>query len=126
MMDKIPMIPIATPNIVHEDVLEVTRTMEAGWVSTVGPAVDAFEVAVAETSGVQQATAVAAGTMGLHVALVVCGVTRDDLVLCPSFSFIATANAISLAGASPYFVDIDPNYKPSPTMLSGEPYVLAY
>ena len=109
MADILPMIPVATPNIIQLDVLEVTRTMEDGWVSTVGPAVDKFEAAIAVASGVEHVTAVAAGTMGLHVALVACGVKRDDLVLCPSFSFIATANAISLAGASPFFVDVEPD-----------------
>lgn len=102
------MIPIAVPNISELEIERVTATLRDGWVSTVGPAVDEFEKKIADVSGVERAVAVAAGTMGLHVALVACGVGRDDLVACPSFSFIATANAISQAGATPYFIDVDP------------------
>ena len=102
------MIPIAVPNIDDSDRESVVQTMRDGWVSTVGPAVDEFEKALAQESGTPLSAAVAAGTMGLHVALVAIGVGRDDLVLCPSYSFIATANAIAHAGARPFFVDIDP------------------
>jgi len=119
MTDAMMTIPIAVPNIGPEDMAAVQATMADGWVSTVGPAVSRFEAAVAAEAGVERAVAVAAGTMGLHVALVALGVGRDDLVLCPSFSFIATANAISQAGAEPYFVDIDPEtWSLSPVRLA--------
>jgi dTDP-4-amino-4,6-dideoxygalactose transaminase len=51
--------------------------------------------------------ATSSGTTALHIALVACGVGPDDLVVLPSFTFIASANAISHCGAAPWLVDID-------------------
>lgn len=101
-------IPLAVPNIGAAEEASVLAAVRSGWVSTVGPAVDEFELGIARVSGVEKAAAVAAGTMGLHVALVALGVGRGDLVIGPSYTFAATANAVSHAGATPYFLDIDP------------------
>jgi perosamine synthetase len=102
-------IPLAVPNIGPAETASVLDAVSSGWVSTVGPAVTQFESQVAEVSGVGKAAAVASGTTALHMALIVLGVGRDDLVILPSYSFIASANAVSHAGAVPFFVDIDPD-----------------
>lgn len=102
-------IPLSVPNIGPTEIASVTDAVTSGWVSTVGPAVTEFESSVAQVSGVDAAAAVASGTIGLHMALIGAGVTRDDIVIVPSYSFIATANAVSHSGAQPYFVDIDPD-----------------
>jgi perosamine synthetase len=68
-----------------------------------------FEKQIAEISSTPDAVAVAAGTMGLHIALVSLGVGPDDLVILPSFTFIASANAVSHSGAKPWLMDIDPS-----------------
>jgi dTDP-4-amino-4,6-dideoxygalactose transaminase len=99
-------IPLAVPNIGSYEEAQVMDAVRSGWVSTVGPAVTEFEKQVAAASGVEACTAVASGTMGLHMALRALGVARDDLVIIPSYSFIATANSVSHAGAQPYFVDV--------------------
>ena len=65
-----------------------------------------FEGMVANATGVSQAVAVSSGTSGLHAALVAVGVGRDDLVVLPSFTFIASANAIAYCGASPWLFDV--------------------
>ena len=84
-------------------VLEVLRS---GWVSQ-GPRVAEFERQFARYVGAPYAVAVSSCTAALHLALLVSGVRPGDEVLCPSLSFIATANAIVHTGALPVFVDID-------------------
>jgi dTDP-4-amino-4,6-dideoxygalactose transaminase len=87
----------------EQALLEVLRS---GWVSQ-GPKVAEFERKFAEYVGAAHAVAVSSCTTALHLALVAAGVKPGDEVLCPSLSFIATANAIVYAGATPVFVDID-------------------
>src|SRR5690606_36437967 len=71
------------------------------------PRVAEFESHFAEYVGAPHAVAVSSCTTALHLALVAAGVGPGDEVLCPSLSFIATANAIRHAGATPVFVDVD-------------------
>ena len=73
-----------------------------------GPRTAEFEALVADYVGAAHAVAVSSCTTALHLALLAAGVGPGDEVVCPSFSFIATANAIRYAGATPVFVDIDP------------------
>lgn len=80
--------------------------ISSGWVSSVGKYVDRFENELASFCGAERAIAVVNGTSALHVCLILAGVTRDTEVLIPSFTFVATANAVSYCGAIPHFVDI--------------------
>jgi dTDP-4-amino-4,6-dideoxygalactose transaminase len=68
-----------------------------------------FEDAFAEFVGVEHAVAVGSGTAALHVGLLAAGVGPGDQVIVPSFTFAATANAVAMTGATPVFVDIDPD-----------------
>mgnify|MGYP001381407129 CR=1 FL=1 len=101
-------IPLAVPNIGDAEIEAVNAAVRSGWVSTAGPSVTEIEKLGAQICGTEDAVAVAAGTMAIHVALVAVGVARNDVVIAPSYTFIATANAISHAGADPVFVDVDP------------------
>jgi dTDP-4-amino-4,6-dideoxygalactose transaminase len=74
-----------------------------------GPNVQAFEKEFAEYCGVSQAIGVSDGTTALHIALRACDIGPGDEVITVSHTFIATAEAILLAGAKPVFVDIDPH-----------------
>jgi dTDP-4-amino-4,6-dideoxygalactose transaminase len=93
------------------------EVLRSGWVSQ-GLRVAEFERKFAEYVGAPYAVAVSSCTAALHLALVVAGLKAGDEVLCPSLSFIATANAIAYTGATPVFVDIDEStYNMDPARL---------
>ncbi len=100
------MIPVARPSIGEEEEQAVVAALRSGWVSQ-GPKVAAFEREFAEYVGARNAVAVTSCTTALHLALLAAGVGPGDEVICPSLSFIATANAIAYAGAVPVFADVD-------------------
>ncbi len=100
-------IPVARPSIGMEEEKAVLEVLRSGWVSQ-GARVAEFEKRFAEYVGAAHAVAVSSCTTALHLALLSAGVGPGDDVLCPSLSFIATANSIRYAGATPVFVDIDP------------------
>ena len=99
-------IPVAKPYFGEEEERALVDALRSGWVSQ-GPRVAEFEGKFAEYVGAPHAVAVSSCTTALHLALVTAGIVPGDEVLCPSLSFIATANAIVYAGARPVFVDID-------------------
>lgn len=73
-----------------------------------GPEVDELEQQLADFVGVRHCVSCANGTDALQIALMAVGVSAGDEVIVPAFSFIATAEAVVLAGGKPVFVDIDP------------------
>jgi perosamine synthetase len=99
-------IPIARPSFSSQEERAVVEVLRSGWVSQ-GPRVAEFEQRFAEYIGATQGVAVSSCTTALHLALLAAGIKPGDEVLCPSLSFIATANSIVYAGATPVFVDID-------------------
>ena len=99
-------IPIARPFVGKEEEEAVVQALRSGWLSQ-GPRVGEFESKFAEYVGAKQAVAVSSCTTALHLALLATGIGPGDEVLCPSLSFIATANSIRYVGAEPVFVDID-------------------
>ncbi len=101
------MIPLSTPNLSGRESEYLQECVTSTFVSSVGPYVNQFEDGVSRLAGADFGVATSSGTTGLHVALVGVGVQSGDLVISPSFTFIATANAISHAGAVPWLIDID-------------------
>lgn len=97
------------PEFGSEEWLLVKECLDTGWVSSVGSFVDRFETEIAAVSGAAHSVAVVNGTAALHLALRVVGVRPGDEVLAPALTFVATANAISYAGATPHFVDCEPH-----------------
>lgn len=84
--------------------------VETNFVSSVGPFVDRFEAGFVERIGTRSAVATVNGTSALHVALLVAGVGPDDEVLISTLTFIAPVNAVRYVGASPVFIDAEPEY----------------
>jgi perosamine synthetase len=112
-------IPVARPSFGVEEETAVLEVLRSGWV-TQGPRVAEFEQKFADYVGAPCAVAVSSCTTALHLALVAAGVKPGDEVLCPSLSFIATANAIVHAGATPVFVDVDDTtYNMDPNCIEG-------
>ena len=81
--------------------------IDSSFVSSVGQYVDKFEKMIAEFTNSKKAIALVNGTSALHLALKVLGINSNDEVICPSLTFVATANAISYLNAKPHFVDIN-------------------
>ncbi|MBF0180078.1 MAG: DegT/DnrJ/EryC1/StrS family aminotransferase [Magnetococcales bacterium] len=100
-------IPLAVPDLTGNEAAYLAECIRSTFVSSVGPFVDRFEAMVAQASGARHAVAVSSGTCGLHAALTALGVGRDDLVIVPSLTFIASANAVAHCGASPWLLDVD-------------------
>lgn len=84
----------------------VLRAVRSGWVAPTGPEVTAFEDEVARRVGVDHAVALASGTAALHLAMIGVGVRPGDVVVVATMTFVASANAVTYTGATPYFVDV--------------------
>nr|CAD6596089.1 pyridoxal-5'-phosphate-dependent protein [Rhizobium sp. TCK] len=100
------MIPLAVPNLIGREAEYLQECISSTFVSTVGPFVGRFEEMVAAASGAKYAVATSAGTTALHAALVAAGVRHGDLVIAPSFTFIASIAAIAHCGAQPWLFDV--------------------
>lgn len=99
-------IPITKPYLGTQEVEAVNRVLKSGWLIQ-GPEVAEFESIVCQYTGARFAKATTSCTTALHLALLALGIGPGDEVLLPSFTFIATANAIEYTGARPAFIDID-------------------
>jgi aminotransferase in exopolysaccharide biosynthesis len=100
-------IPLHAPVFRGREREFVLDTIESTFVSSVGAYVDRFERETAAFCGSPRAVAVTNGTAALHIALVLAGVERGDLVVTQSLTFVATCNAIAYCGAEPLFIDVD-------------------
>jgi perosamine synthetase len=100
-------IPLHEPRFTGKEREYVMEAIDSTFVSSVGKFVDQFEAMIREYTGAKFAVATVNGTAALHMALLLAGVKKEELVITQAFSFIATCNAISYIGASPLFIDID-------------------
>jgi dTDP-4-amino-4,6-dideoxygalactose transaminase len=86
----------------------VLAALRSGWVAPAGPDLDLFEREIARRAGVAHAVAVNSGTAALHLAMLGIGAGPGDVVIVPTLTFAATANAVVYTGATPVFADCDP------------------
>ena len=110
MQQSNPSTPIllSPPHLTGEERLFVDEAFRSNWIAPLGPNVDGFEREMAtHLGGVVHACATSSGTAAIHLGLVLLGIQPGDLVLCSSFTFVASANPIRQLGAEPVFIDSD-------------------
>ncbi len=100
-------LPYGKQSIDEDDIAAVAEVLRSAFLTT-GPAVDAFETALAEKMAVPHAVACMNGTAALHMAAAALGIGPGDVVIVPAITFSATANGPAMAGAEVVFADIDP------------------
>jgi len=101
-------IPITKPFFGDEERKAILEPLESGWIVQ-GPKVAEFERLFGEFTGAKYAIATTSCTTALHLSLIAMGIGSGDQVILPSFTFVATANAIEYTGATPVFCDINLN-----------------
>ena len=106
---------LSAPHMSGHEQEFVAEAFRTNWLSSIGPNVDAFEAEFGERIGLPS-VALSSGTAAMHLALRLLGVGPGDDVVCPTFTFVATANPIVYVGGRPVFVDseriswnLDPN-----------------
>lgn len=98
-------IPLHKPTFRGREKDYMVECIDTEWVSTAGPFVERFERDLAAYCGVKRAVAVCNGTAALHTCFILAGLQPGDEVIIPTLTFVATANAVSYAGAVPHFAD---------------------
>ncbi|MCZ7438579.1 aminotransferase class I/II-fold pyridoxal phosphate-dependent enzyme [Micromonospora sp. WMMC241] len=111
---------LSPPDIGPLEESYLLSALRSGWVAPVGPDLDAFEQEIARRAGRRHAVAVSSGTAALHLALLAVGARAGTVVVVPTLTFAATANAVIYTGAEPVFVDCDPSTGNIDVPLLGE------
>lgn len=100
------MIPVSRPMLGQEELEYVSDAVSSGWISSVGKYVSDFEHLFASYCGVKHCISVSNGTVGIHLLLVALRIGKGDEVIVPDLTFVATANAVRMAGAEPVIADV--------------------
>lgn len=101
------MLPYAHQVIDDTDIAAVTAALRSDWLTT-GPRVPEFEMELARRTGARHAVAFSSGTAALHGAVAAAGLAPGDEAVTSPMTFVATANAVLYAGATPRFADVEP------------------
>lgn len=115
MCDKF--IPLSVPNLKGNELKYVTEAVETEWVSTGGNYVTEFENNISRYLNIRGAVSCQSGTAGLHMAMLVLGITSEDMVIVPALTFIAAVNPVKYVGAEPVFMDCDDSLCINPVKL---------
>ncbi|MEV0895248.1 aminotransferase class I/II-fold pyridoxal phosphate-dependent enzyme [Actinoplanes sp. NPDC049802] len=111
---------LSAPDVGDLEAQYVVAALRSGWVAPAGPDLDLFEREIADRAGVPYAVALSSGTAALHLALLGVGAGPGDVVVVPTLTFAATANAVVYTGATPVFADCDEaTGNLDPDLLSG-------
>ena len=104
-----PRIYLSPPDMSGAEREALLNAFDSNWIAPLGPEVDAFEADLARRVGVADAAALSSGTAALHLALVLLEIGAGDEVWTATMTFAATANVIRYTGATPVFIDSEPN-----------------
>jgi len=107
-MSQLSKIYLSSPHMSGAEEKYVQDTFASNWIAPLGPNVDGFEKDLCDYTGAKHAAVLTSGTAAIHLALILCDVKPGDIVLCQSFTFSATANPILYMGATPVFIDSEP------------------
>jgi dTDP-4-amino-4,6-dideoxygalactose transaminase len=112
---------LSPPDVGPADRQMLEAAFDSGWIAPVGPDIALFEKEVAAVVGMPHTVALSSGTAALHLALLELGVGHGDDVLVSTFTFVATANAVTYVGARPVFIDSETGtWNMSPDLLAEE------
>ncbi|MCB0073238.1 MAG: DegT/DnrJ/EryC1/StrS family aminotransferase [Caldilineaceae bacterium] len=103
-------IPVCEPTLTGNELKYVTQAVETNWISSAGSYIREFETRFAQACGTRYGIACANGTVAMHLAMATLGLEPDDEVIIPTFTMIATANAVTYCGATPVLVDQEPEF----------------
>lgn len=103
-------IPVCEPTLGGNELKYVTQAVETNWISSAGSFIRDFEARFAAECGATYGIACANGTVAMHLAMATLGMEPDDEVIIPTFTMIATANAVTYCGARPVLADMEPDY----------------
>lgn len=112
-----PRVFLSPPHTTGQEEEFVRDAFASNWIAPLGPHVDAFEREMGAIVDVPHAVALSSGTAGLHLAMIMLGVGRDDEVVCSSLTFSASANPIAYQGGLPVFIDCDASWTMDPNLL---------
>jgi len=97
--------PVYQPNLSGNEKKYVQECLDSTWISSKGNFIKQFENNFSKFTGIKNSVAVSNGTVALHVALLALEIGKDDEVIVPTFTYIASVNSISYTGAKPIFID---------------------
>lgn len=109
---------LSSPHQSGNELKYIQEALDSNYLAPTGPHIEAFEQSLSEYVGVGHAAALSSGTAVLHLALKILNVGPGDIVICPTFTFTASANPIIYLGATPVFVDSEmPSWNMCPNAL---------
>lgn len=106
--DLEPKIQLSVPHMSGFELGYIEEAFDSNWIAPLGPNVDGFEREFSDYLGGTYATALNSGTSAIHLSLILLGISTGDIVLCSSFTFVASANPILYQNATPVFIDSEP------------------
>ena len=99
---------LSPPHMTGREMDFIRDVFESNWIAPLGPHLDAFEQEMASYIGVKGALALSSGTAAIHLGLKLLWVEQGDVVFCSSLTFSASVNPVMYVGATPVFIDSDP------------------
>ncbi|MFC1631051.1 DegT/DnrJ/EryC1/StrS family aminotransferase, partial [Candidatus Omnitrophota bacterium] len=105
---KRKIIPVCEPKLSGNELKYISECVRTNWISSAGNFIKKFEHRFSSSCGAKYAVSCTNGTTALHLALATLGISFGDEVIIPTFTMIATANAITYLGAKPVLVDAEP------------------